>query len=248
LEQMTKMKYLGALGLMLAACGGQAASDGGTSKPDQSALKKAAAESVANGTASGDPCAINSWYGDEVCDTFCQDQDSDCIPKGETATVCAEFIEAPNGICSRKEDDPCIFQDPDCANSNPPSPGLVPVPTPEPGPIVCATISETPDGTCNRPASDPCRWQDPDCVPAIACPAIAEAPDGKCSLPASDPCRGIDPDCVGDNEPTPGNGAGSEPNPGGPSNPPDPGGSGSGSAGASGSSTPGMETPPCCKH
>src|SRR5882724_5061018 len=134
---MMKMKYLGALGLMLAACGGQAASDGGTTKPDQSALKKAAAEAVGNGTAPSDLCAANGWYGDNVCDTFCQDKDTDCAPKGVTATFCAEFIEAPNGVCSRKADDPCIFQDPDCGQATPPHP----TPGPIQGPVVCAEIS-----------------------------------------------------------------------------------------------------------
>jgi hypothetical protein len=242
---MTKMKCLGALGLMLAACGGQAESDGGTTKPDQSALKKAAAESVANGTATSDPCAANGWYGDNVCDTFCQDKDTDCVPKAATPTVCAEFIEAPNGICSRKADDPCIFQDPDCNQATPPHP------TPGgPGSVVCAEFSEAPDGVCSRPSNDPCQFQDPDCRHSVAiCPTIEEEPDGKCSLPASDPCQGIDPDCVvvttgSDGGAGDDNGAGSSSSPPHPTDGPGP----SGSAGA-GSSTPvpDMGAPPCCK-
>ena len=190
---MDKMKYFGALGLLLAACGGQAS--GGVSEQDQSALKKAAAESVANGTASGDACAKNGWYGDKVCDTFCADHDTDCVPSNDKATVCAEFVEAPNGICSRKPDDPCIFQDPDCKQGTPPNAGS--------GAVVCATLSEVSDGKCGRPESDVCRWQDPDCQLGFACPAIEEAPDGKCSRPATDQCQSIDPDCASGG-PTPG--------------------------------------------
>jgi len=242
---MTKMKCLGALGLVLAACGGQAATDGGTTKPDQSALKKAAAESVANGSAPSDPCAANGWYGDKVCDTFCQDQDTDCVPNDATATVCAEFVEAPNGICSRKSDDPCIFQDPDCPQAEKP-----PQPTKAPGSglVVCALFLEASDGQCSRPASDPCRFQDPDCVDqVVACPDIVEAPDGKCSLPASDPCRDIDPDCVV-SEPNPGAGGGNGASSSGPAPDPSDEPSGIGSAGAnSSSSNPGMDSPPCCK-
>jgi hypothetical protein len=196
---MSKMKYLGALGLLLGACGGQAAGDGGA-QPNQVALKKAAAESVANGTATSDPCTANGWYGDQVCDTFCKDKDTDCIPKDRTSTVCAEFEEAPNGLCSRKPNDPCIFQDPDCNTDMPPSTGPT---TPIQGPVVCAAISETPDGTCKRPTTDPCRWQDPDCENVISCPDIAGVSDGVCSLPVSDPCRGIDPDCVSIVQPPP---------------------------------------------
>jgi hypothetical protein len=216
---MTKMKYLGALGLLLAGCGGQAAEAGGTSKQEQSALKKLAAESVAAGTATGDACATNGWYGDSVCDSFCADKDTDCVVTApESATVCAEFEQVADGKCSRPPSDPCIFQDPDCGQATPPSPG---------GGVACAAISEAPDGKCSRPVSDACRWQDPDCVPAVACPAIAGIPDGVCSLPYTDPCRGIDPDCIVSTSPAPGgpggsggsgaggaDGGGSDPNPG----------------------------------
>jgi hypothetical protein len=243
---MTKMKYLGALGLVLAACGGRAATDGADPKLDQAALKKAAAESVANGTATSDPCAVNGWYGDKVCDTFCEDQDTDCVPKGGTATVCAAFIEAPNGVCSRKADDPCIFQDPDCGQATPPHPTT----GPDPGGVVCAEFSEAPDGICSRPDSDPCQFQDPDCRHSVpACPDIVEAPDGKCSLPASDPCQSIDPDCVVVTT-GPNSGAGGDNGADSAGSPPHPtsGPSDIGSAGAdSSSSNAGMYTPPCCK-
>jgi hypothetical protein len=118
---MTSMKYLGALGLLLAACGGQASS-GPAASTDQVPLKKAAAEAAADGTAPSDPCAANGWYGDKVCDTFCQDKDTDCVAHAATPVVCAEFVESSDGKCSRAPDDACLFQDPDCAQSSPPTP------------------------------------------------------------------------------------------------------------------------------
>ncbi len=195
---MTTMKYLGALGLLLAACGGQANTGSSGSGVDQAPLKKAAAEAVANGSATSDACAANGWYGDKVCDSFCQDKDSDCVSHEDTATVCAEFIEASDGTCSRPSDDPCLFQDPDCEQVVHPTPGKPP--TSGPG-TVCAEYIEEPDGKCSRPATDPCIGQDPDCTNGsggggVACPAIVEQPDGKCSLPDTDPCQSIDPDCV----------------------------------------------------
>jgi hypothetical protein len=40
--------------------------------------------------------------------------DPDCTtPEG--GTVCAQYIEVSDGVCRRPADDPCIFQDPDCA-------------------------------------------------------------------------------------------------------------------------------------
>ncbi|HEY3252436.1 MAG TPA: hypothetical protein VGJ91_00755 [Polyangiaceae bacterium] len=203
---MTK-KYLLALALALAGCGGkQTGSDPGAS--DTLALKKAAAEAatkqVSGGAstppASEDVCAKHSWYGDGVCDSFCAKNDSDCVQNG-TSTVCAEFIELEDGTCSRPETDPCRFQDPDCAGETPPSAGSG-------GGVACALISEVSDGVCKRPDTDACRFQDPDCQPptgggssgssgtGVACPAIAEIANGKCERPADDPCRSIDPDCV----------------------------------------------------
>ncbi len=208
-----KTKYLCALALVMAACSGKEVSSP-SSGEDTLALKKAAAEAASQETANGptpsheDVCAAHAWYGDGVCDTFCTQNDSDCVLGGDS-TVCAEFIEQADGTCSRPENDPCRFQDADCAGQTPPSSGD--------GGTVCATISEVSDGVCKRSDTDPCRFQDPDCQQGggsdgnpgtggsgaggsngggIACPAIAMVPNGKCELPASDPCRSIDPDCV----------------------------------------------------
>ncbi len=208
-----KTQYLCALALLLAACSGKETGSP-TTTDDTLALKKAAAEAASQETVSGpstsyeDPCAAHSWYGDGVCDTFCKQSDSDCIPGGDQ-TVCAEFIELADGTCSRPESDPCRFQDADCAGETPPSSGG--------DDVVCAAISEVSDGVCKRPDSDPCRFQDPDCSQGggsdgnpgsggsgaggepgtgVACPAIIEQRNGKCERPASDPCRSIDPDCV----------------------------------------------------
>jgi hypothetical protein len=206
--------YLAALALALAACGGkQTGGDSGAN--DTLALKKAAAEAAAREVSdgasapqpSGDVCAKYSWYGDGECDSFCANNDSDCVPNG-TSTICAEFIEVEDGKCSRAEKDPCLFQDPDCPSETTPDPG-------SDGDVACALISEVSDGVCKRPEADPCRFQDPDCQPqsgggngtggssggtdpgtGVICPAIAEVANGKCERPDTDPCRGIDPDCV----------------------------------------------------
>lgn len=201
-------KYLAALTLLLAACGGtHTTSDSGAS--DTLALKKAAAEAASKNLSGGpnapqpseDVCNKHRWYGDGVCDSFCSDNDSDCVANGGS-TVCAQFLELEDGKCSRPENDPCRFQDADCASEVPP--------TAAGGdqPVACALISEVNDGVCKRPDTDPCRLQDPDCqaLPGggtggapgngVACPAIAEIANGKCERPDTDPCRSIDPDCV----------------------------------------------------
>jgi len=211
-----KMKYLGAVVLLLAGCSGtQTGSPSATD--DTLALKKAAAEAASRETAGGkdpatpseDPCAKHAWYGDGVCDSFCSQHDTDCVPDGTgDQTVCAAFVEQADGTCSRSENDPCRFQDPDCASETPPSTGD------GGGTVACAAISEVSDGVCKRADSDPCRFQDPDCTSGdgnpgtgggggsgggtgggVACPALIELANGKCERPPTDPCRSIDPDC-----------------------------------------------------
>src|SRR5690349_11276336 len=142
--------------------------------------KLAAANARASGTAQGDPCAQHRWYGDGVCDTFCTDTDSDCVPKGDgDAVVCAQFIEQVNGKCERSSTDACRFQDPDCA-APPSSPGAgggsgsAP-----PGGVACALVSEAPNGSCDRPESDPCRFQDPDCNKGSVTPTVADCDTSK---------------------------------------------------------------------
>ena len=192
-----KTKFLtGLVFLAAVACSG-----GQTTRGDEpggqsvTELKKAAAEAAANGSAQGDVCGTKGWYGDGECDTFCQDADAvDCVPD-PGGVHCAEFIEQPNGYCSRTPSDPCISQDPDCKG------------TPD-DPIVCTLISELPDGVCKAdPTIDLCAfYQDPDCQGAtdpgtpddpIICPAIAELPDGACQAdPTTNPCGYYqDPDC-----------------------------------------------------
>lgn len=188
-------KYLCALVLFAAACSGTQTT-GGPGKSDTLELKKAAAAGTTPST--GDVCATEAWYGDGVCDTFCSQADSDCVPDGNT-TVCADFVIS-DGKCARPESDPCRFQDGDCAATDPGGDG-----------VVCTAISESSDGVCTRPESDPCRSQDPDCSPpdenggGTYCAAISEEPDGVCKRPATDPCRAQDPDCR-----TPGEGNGGD--------------------------------------
>ncbi len=191
-----KKTCLGLLMLALWGCSGATTNSDGTSSAELE-KKRAAANEVAKGTAEGDACAENGWYGDGECDTFCDGADTDCVPNGKDPTFCAAFSEAPDGVCGRPEDDVCRYQDPDCSQSGggPANPG-----NPD-EPVGCALILELSDGVCLRPASDPCREQDPDCSqvepdPGVGCPAIALAPDGVCSPPVGEePCVLVDPDC-----------------------------------------------------
>lgn len=208
-RQPMKTMYLTSLMLLvgLAACsGGKTTEDPGGGK-SRAQLKKAAADAVANGHApASDVCAANDWYGDGECDPFCGDNDAlDCAPDCGGGVICAAFIEEPNGYCSRRPDDPCINQDPDCIGRPPGG---------DEPPVECLIVplhEEERDGACSLPEGDPCRYIDPDCedkddmLPPDdeqtppgrngPCPAIEERSDGVCSRPESDSCRDIDPDC-----------------------------------------------------
>jgi hypothetical protein len=195
---MWKRGYLVGLVVGLAAC---------SSAPDDALTKAQVAQALGEGQDLGPVCAEQQWYGDGECDSWCPEPDPDC---GGTSVACAEFIEAPNGVCSRPEDDPCRFQDPDCDVVACPALYMIPdgicsLPPEDPCQFIdsdcvgCAEIIQSPDGVCSLPADDPCLFQDPDCE-VIACPAIYMEPDGICSLPADDPCQFIDSDCVEDGE------------------------------------------------
>jgi hypothetical protein len=140
---------------------------GSTAPTDESSseasLKETAANKVAAGGVTEDPCATNGWYGDSVCDTFCFDTDADCQASGEPV-YCAEFIEIEDGTCMRPETDPCRFQDPDCNVNAPTIPGDTDPPTNPDEPVACALYLELEDGKCSRPEDDACRFQDPDCA------------------------------------------------------------------------------------
>jgi hypothetical protein len=207
--------------LAVACSGGQAAGgdEGGQSKAE---LKKAAATAHANGTARGDVCLDQGWYGDGECDTFCQDADA-------TDCGCLLILENADGYCSRQPDDPCISQDPDCVPGYVhPTPGD---PTTPSGPIVCPAVLAAPDGVCTSDPNDPCIfYEDPDCIqtgggtgsggsgggtggncgggsagasggttptdpPGVACAEYIEQPDGICKRDPGDPCIFQDPDC-----------------------------------------------------
>lgn len=133
-----------------------------------------------------DACAAYSWYGDRECDTFCVDADTDCAVNPVDPVVCALFIEEPDKVCSRPDDDPCRMQDPDCTTSTEPYPGD--------GDLMCAAYIELADGVCKRKEADPCRFQDADCT-AVNCSEYMEVSDGVCSRDANDGCRFQDPDC-----------------------------------------------------
>jgi hypothetical protein len=210
--------------MMTAACSGAQTQGGDEPGQSQNELKRAAAQAMADGSAEGDVCGQNRWYGDGVCDTFCQDADVADCSVGCGGVVCALFIEESNGYCSRKAEDPCISQDPDCVDAVPPDPA----PYPGDEPVACAAIAEIGDGVCKRDPADPCRFQDPDCtvdvhpieppgmgggsepgdpgggggseptdpaVPPIACAEYIELSDGVCGRDPADPCIFQDPDC-----------------------------------------------------
>jgi hypothetical protein len=213
-----KTKYLIGLVLLVTACSGGQTTSGDKGGQSQAQLKKAAAEAHSKGSDGGaDVCVTHGWYGDGECDTFCQDADSgDC---GVNGTVCAAFIEEPNGLCSRKPNDPCIGQDPDCGvTTHPHDPGDDPTtpPHPTPGdptkpPVACPTVISEPDGVCEPfDATNPCAYyEDGDCVAnggggdetppdqgPPSCKAVPEPSDGVCNREPTDPCIAADPDCV----------------------------------------------------
>ncbi len=149
---MKPVFWASALLLAVVGCSGATNDSTGQTELEQ---KEAAANAAASGDSAGDACAEHGWYGDGVCDSFCDDRDTDCAVVGEPV-VCAEFMESGDGVCGRQPSDPCIFQDPDCDLSSPGDPG-------DGGGVVCALIAESPDGVCNRADDDPCAFQDPDC-------------------------------------------------------------------------------------
>jgi hypothetical protein len=160
-----RRRFLFALTMTLAGCGGSTAGGGDSALTS----KSEAATKVASGESIGNACSANHWYGDGACDTFCPDEDTDCVAAGEPV-VCDSFLEVSDGKCGRADSDPCRSQDPDCDGQGTPSnPGTT---NPDPGkpgvapdePTYCAAISEVPNGKCGRAADDPCRFQDPDCT------------------------------------------------------------------------------------
>jgi hypothetical protein len=161
-----KSTTFAALFLLVAGCSGST-TDGANTNGSELERKRIAAEQAASGTSAGDACAENEWYGDGVCDSFCAEADTDCVPGnpgGDDPIVCALFVEESDGACRRPGDDPCRFQDPDCEADDPVEP--------DPDePVACAAISEVADGVCSRPEDDPCRTQDPDCIEPTDPPA-----------------------------------------------------------------------------
>jgi hypothetical protein len=133
--------------------------------------------------------------GDSCNSCNCNDGTLACTRALCEPEVCAAFIEAPDGVCSRFPLDPCISQDPDC------SPGAASC---EAGGQSFPSGSEVPSGdSCN---SCSCNDGTVACTLALcapmACAAFIEAPDGSCARFPLDPCIAQDPDCAPP-EPTP---------------------------------------------
>jgi hypothetical protein len=59
--------------------------------------------------------------GDSCNSCACNDGSVICTLALCEPAVCTEFLEAPDGVCSRFPLDPCKFQDPDCAEPEQPS-------------------------------------------------------------------------------------------------------------------------------
>jgi hypothetical protein len=195
--------FLTGLMLMVVACSGGQTSGGEGKGEKQAELKRRAANS--QGSSSSDVCAENDWYGDAVCDAFCQDRDVDCT-LDDDAVICLTYIEQPNGTCDRAPGEPCIQQDPDCVGTIEPTP---------PDPIACTAIVRLADGVCEPDPNDPCiAYQDEDCwkneggcgtpeplpepEPSPGpddCKVRPEAADGVCNDDPDDPCGTTDPDC-----------------------------------------------------
>jgi len=91
--------------------------------PDDPIACPAIAE-LPDGVCDGDPANPCSILADPDCQTTIEPDPgmggggSDPGMGGGTPSdpgvACAEYIEVPDGVCSRDPNDPCIFQDPDC--------------------------------------------------------------------------------------------------------------------------------------
>jgi len=132
---------------------------------------------------SGDSCnSCTCADGNVVC------TDIACEPEG-----CDLYLEAPDGVCSRPADDPCIGQDPDCTE-----------PEPEPEKLACDAGGQTFPHEAEVPSGDSCNRCSCDdgsvsctelaCDP-VFCAEFIEEPDGVCSRFPLDPCIAQDPDC-----------------------------------------------------
>jgi hypothetical protein len=134
--------------------------------------------------------------GDECNTCTCTDGNVGCTRAICGPSICALFIEVPDGICSRFPLDPCISQDPDCS------------PSPDAGACEVAgqtfpSGSEVPSGdSCN---SCSCNEGNVSCTLAlcapVACDDLLETSDGVCSRFPLDPCQFQDPDCVDPDQP-----------------------------------------------
>jgi hypothetical protein len=69
----------------------------------------------AGGQSFPDGAAVPS--GDSCNSCGCTDGSVTCTEIACDPVFCAEFIEEPDGVCSRFPLDPCISQDPDCASA-----------------------------------------------------------------------------------------------------------------------------------
>lgn len=148
------------------------------------AISDVATSDAAASDAAVDLCALNNWYGDRVCDSFCPLPDPDCSDSCVTFGLysdryCDTNCDLEDPDCTdtcvtlghygdRFCDTTCVLSDPDCEDP-------------------CVTGNSYNDGTCDSN----CSQADPDC--SQTCPANAHlGSDGNCYCDS-----GYEPDLMG---------------------------------------------------
>jgi hypothetical protein len=129
----------------------------------------------------------------------CNDGNVVCTDIACEPEACDLYLEAPDGVCSRLPDDPCITQDPDCGGdvTDPPDP-------PDPVGAVCEAGGQTFPDAAEVPSGDSCNTcscndgtvacSEAVCDP-VFCAVFVEESDGACTRFPLDPCIEQDPDC-----------------------------------------------------
>jgi hypothetical protein len=134
---------------------------------------------------------------DGCSDCSCVDGDVVCTEVPCSSEGCDLYLEAPDGVCSRPADDPCITQDPDCSDTEP-------EPEPEPEELACDVAGQTFPSGAEVPSGDSCNTcgcddgsvscTESSCDP-VFCAEFVEDADGVCARFPLDPCIAQDPDC-----------------------------------------------------
>jgi hypothetical protein len=154
--------------------------------------------------------------GDTCNRCTCEDGTVSCTERACDPVVCAEIIEASDGVCSRLPLDPCLSEDPDCGGFGPACeaagqsfPDGSEVPSGDAcnrcncddgaitcteiacEPVVCDEFVEDFDGVCSRFPLDPCLFQDPDCGGSAngSCETAGQSFPNRSEIPSGDTCN-----------------------------------------------------------